>query len=98
MEEHNYLDDLDRNILRILSIYENLDPLELWYELGECDPPVERVTQEEVLNRLESLRVIGFIERIIRAGGQIHWALKERETEASSNGSSSSMSGSETKR
>ena len=86
MERLNNLDDIDRTIWRILSVYESLDLLQVWYELGECDPPVERITEEEVLGRLESLKEIGLVECVTRTGGEVHWALKKREPKGSSKG------------
>jgi hypothetical protein len=42
-------DAIDRIILGKLSLYENLAPLELWYEVGEHDVLKESVTEEEIL-------------------------------------------------
>jgi hypothetical protein len=53
MEWFDGLDSRDRDILHVLSLYEGLDWLQLWYELGESSNQVERVTQEEVLDRLD---------------------------------------------
>jgi len=75
MKGHNRLDPIDRNILRILSLYEDLDLLQLWYELGESDATGEVVTREEVLSRLKSLRSRGFVERVEEGEGGIRWAL-----------------------
>ncbi len=75
MEGHNPFDPLDRKILRILSLYKDLDLLQIWYELGESDGPVDRMTQEEVLSRLESLKSRGFVERFTEGEGGIRWAL-----------------------
>ena len=68
MNGPNSLDSVDQSILRILSVYEQLTPLQLWYELGENDAVKETVTEEEILNRLESLREKGFVERVTEAG------------------------------
>jgi len=76
MKTNDALDDIDRHILRILSIYEGLNPVELWYELGECDPPLERVTQQEVAGRLESLQEIGLVERVPKAGEDVQWVVR----------------------
>jgi len=81
MERLNNLDDIDRTIWRILSVYESLDLLQVWYELGECDPPVERITEEEVLSRLQSLEAMGLVQCITRTGGGVHWALKKKRTQ-----------------
>jgi len=62
------LDLTDRQMLRILSLYENLNPLELWYELGEMSHPAPRLTNEEIVTRLESLRSQGVVEKIPGSG------------------------------
>lgn len=67
MERKNRLDSIDRNILRILSLYEHLNLLQLWYEFGEDDALKERITKEEISNRLEYLRAKGFVERVMDA-------------------------------
>jgi hypothetical protein len=74
----NRLDPIDRLILRILSQYDYLDLLQLWYELGECDGSVEHMSQEEVLSSLESLRSRGFVEAVAKGEGNIRWALTSR--------------------
>lgn len=75
MKGQNRLDPIDRSILRILSLYEDLDLLQLWYELGEFDATGEVVTREEVLIRLKFLRSRGFVERVEEGEGRIRWAL-----------------------
>jgi len=50
------LDSIERDILRVLSLYEHLTPLQLWYELGEDDTTVETMTEQEILRTLESLK------------------------------------------
>ena len=75
MEEHGSLDTFDRSILQILSLYENLNLLELWFEIGEAGT-LERVSKEEVLSRLQSLMVKGFVERVTLGNGNIRWAFK----------------------
>jgi len=64
VEGRNSLDQIDRSILRILSYYEKLTALQLWYELGEDDTVKKRLTEEEILGRLESLTAGGFLERL----------------------------------
>lgn len=59
------LDITDREILRVLSLYEGLDTLQLWYELGESDGRVDRITREEISERLESLGSRGFVGKVI---------------------------------
>jgi DNA-binding Lrp family transcriptional regulator len=68
MKTDSNLDPIDESILRILSTYDEMTPLELWYELGEADALKERVTEAEVGARLESLRKKGFVERVKEAG------------------------------
>ncbi|NIS69202.1 MAG: hypothetical protein GTO12_09700 [Proteobacteria bacterium] len=68
MEAPKSLDAIDQTILRILSAYEQLTPLELWFELGENDTVKERATEGEILSRLESLTARGFVERLTSAG------------------------------
>lgn len=75
MEEHESLDTFDRSILQILSLYEHLNLLELWFEIGEAGTP-EPVSKEEILNRLQSLMAIGFVERVTLGNGDIRWAFK----------------------
>ena len=75
MEGHNNLDPIDRLILRILSQYDDLDLLQLWYELGECNGSVEHMTQEEVLSSLESLRSRGFVQPVGKSEGQTRWTV-----------------------
>lgn len=67
MKRKNKLDTIDRNILRILSLYEHLNLLQLWYECGEDDALKGRTTKEEISERLEYLSVKGLVERIMGA-------------------------------
>jgi hypothetical protein len=71
------MDEIDRIILRKLSLYESLAPLELWYEIGEDHVLEEAVTREEISSRLESLRAQGLVGRLTKAEGSIRWALKK---------------------
>jgi DNA-binding Lrp family transcriptional regulator len=73
------MDAIDRMILRKLAIYESLDLLELWYEIGEDDMLKESVTKEEISNRLESLKAQGLVEHVTEAEGHIRWALERGE-------------------
>lgn len=68
MEWIDGLDTTDREILRVLSLYAGLDALQLWYELGESDGRVDRITREEILERLEVLGSKGFVEKVIEPG------------------------------
>jgi hypothetical protein len=78
MEGRTSFHSIDQTILRILSLYERLNLLDLWYEIGEDDRQKERVTKEEVLSRLEALTAQGFVERFTVEEGDIRWALKSR--------------------
>jgi hypothetical protein len=69
MQTANSLDLLDQSLLRILSAYDELTPLELWYELGEDDAAKETVSEKEVGRKLESLGARGYVERVVREGG-----------------------------
>lgn len=68
MEKRNTVDEMDRTILQTLFSYERLTPVQLWYELGEDDAVKEKLTEEEVFNRLESLMQRGLVEKAIRPG------------------------------
>ncbi len=61
------LDIIDDTILRILSLYDRLTPLQVWYELGEDDVVGEKPTEAEVLDRLEALKEKGFLEIVTKA-------------------------------
>jgi excisionase family DNA binding protein len=53
--ENEVADAIDQDILRILSRYEHLAALQVWYELGEEQVIKGGVTEEEITNRLEHL-------------------------------------------
>ena len=74
MEIPSHLDRTDQTILRLLFRYESLNSLEVWYELGECDPPLERLSRAEVLGRLESLQESGLVQNHME-GTQAQWCL-----------------------
>jgi len=78
MEARGSLDTFDRSILQILSLYEHLSFLELWFEIGEAGT-LEPVTKEEVLSRLDSLMAQGFVERVTLGNGNIRWVFKKAE-------------------
>ena len=63
MQTHNSLDKFDQNLLRILSVYDQLTPLQLWFEIGEDDAVKETVSEEEIRKRLESLEGRGYVEK-----------------------------------
>lgn len=69
------MDAIDRGILNILSLYENLSFLELWFEIGETGG-LGPVTKGEVLSRLQSLMAQGFLEGITVENGDVRWKLK----------------------
>jgi len=78
MEKFNHLEAIDRKILEIISHYGNLNLLDLWYELGECDDLKEiPVTEEEVVNRLWFLQDQGVVECSKVSKEDIWWALKK---------------------
>jgi excisionase family DNA binding protein len=58
------LSSVDQNILRILSLYEHLTLLQLWYEMGEDDALGRRLTEKETERRLQVLTMRGFVENI----------------------------------
>jgi hypothetical protein len=68
VEKRNSADEMDRSILRVLSGYDGLTPLELWYELGEDSTVREMATEAEISHRLEALEKKGFVERVTRTG------------------------------
>ena len=78
MERQNSLEAIDQSILRILAMYESLDVVELWYEIGEDDISRKDVTQEEVLSRLEFLDREGFVKCVDEPRGHTKWALDRR--------------------
>jgi len=75
MERLERLDTIDRSILQILSLYEHLNLLELWFEIGEAGT-LEAVSKQEVLSRLHSLLAREFVELINLGNGNIRWAFK----------------------
>ncbi len=77
MKEHENLDDLDQSILHILSLYENLNLLKLWYEIGELGT-FGPVRKEEILERLNSLMAKGFVKCIDLGNGEVRWSLLKK--------------------
>jgi hypothetical protein len=75
MEGRSPLDPIDRTILRVLSLYEDLDLLQLWYELGEWDKSVAHMTKEEIVERLKFLKSQGFVEPVKESESGTRWAL-----------------------
>jgi len=61
----------------------HLTPLQLWYEIGEDGGIKERLREEEILDKLESLRAKGFVERVTVAksssdAGLLHYRVKKK--------------------
>ena len=67
METPDSLDMIDQAFVRILSAFEQLTALDLWYELGEDDAVNEGMSEAEVGAGLESLRKRGFVEKVRKA-------------------------------
>jgi len=76
MGKHKSLDGVNRNILRVLSLYENSDTLRPRSELGEND-----LTREGLTKRLEPLIAQGFVKQIMEADGAMGWALKRAQVD-----------------
>ena len=68
------LDSIDQEILRVLSLYEQLSLSELWFEIGEARV-LGPMTKEQISGRLESLKDRGVVERISLGKENIRWAL-----------------------
>ena len=68
------LDVIDQEILRVLSLYEQLSLSELWFEIGEAGV-LGPMTKEQISSRLASLKGRGFVDRISLGEGNIRWAL-----------------------
>lgn len=66
--EREIVDAIDQNILRILSLYEHLTLLQLWYELGEDNAAKRSISEEGTRKRVESLVARGFVEKVRKAG------------------------------
>ncbi len=74
MDEYENLDDLDQSILKILSLYEHINLLKLWYEIGELGT-FGPVRKQEILDRLNSLMVKGFVKCIDLGNGEMRWVI-----------------------
>ena len=78
MKDKQKLDAIDQSILDIISLYESLEFLELWYEIGEDDVLKKQLTtREELSRRLEFLVSKGHVEPIMDAEESTLWALKK---------------------
>jgi hypothetical protein len=63
MMEAGQIRELDRNILDMLSHYENLSLQDIWYEPEENDDlNLQSIARAAVLSRLEFLSTIGFVK------------------------------------
>ncbi len=77
MKGNQSLEEVDRNILDIISHYGSLSLLELWDEIGEDDALKHQIlTKEEALKKLEFFMEQGFVERVMEEGSP-RWALKK---------------------
>ncbi len=78
MKDKQKLDAIDQSILDIISLYESLEFLELWYEIGEDDVLKKQLTtREELSRRLEFLVAKGHVEPSMDAEEGTLWALKK---------------------
>jgi len=75
MEKAKSLDAINREILRILSLYKQLSLSDLWFEIGEAGV-LKQIPKGQVSNRLESLMAQGVVERVPFEGGDARWAIK----------------------
>jgi len=80
MKNCQSLDNIDQSLLEILSFYEHLTVLELWWEMGEAGIASE-TSKEELLRRLETLETLGFVERFTTSKGEMCWAFVKKEKE-----------------
>ena len=76
-KKQNRFDKVDQNIVRVLALYESLRLLDLWYELGEDSAFNDRVSKEELSDRMEALAERGGVESVRSGEGEIRWALKD---------------------
>ena len=77
MKKYQNIDIIDQTILDILSHYEGITSLDLWYEIGEQDS-LERhsLTKMEILSRLEFLSKHGYVECITDSEDIERWIPK----------------------
>jgi hypothetical protein len=80
MKNHPSLDQVDQSLLEILSGYECLTVLQLWWEMGEAEAAA-KISKEEVLSRLETLETLGFVERLTTGKGWTRWAFVKEKGE-----------------
>ena len=87
VEGNEGLDAMDKSILRILALYEGLDIVELWYEIGEDDTSPEEITREEVLSRLEFLGGEGLVKCVKGPQNHPKWTIDRKGCWGKPNGS-----------
>ncbi len=78
MKGNQSLEEVDRNILDIISLYGSLEFIELWYEIGEDDAMKKyQMTKEELLLILEFLETQGYVKHIMISEESTLWAMKK---------------------
>lgn len=77
MKRYQSLDEVDRQILNIISHYGSLVIQDLWWEISRQNNLNEQIpTKEKAQTKLEFLEVQGFVKRI-EPEGILHWTLKQ---------------------
>lgn len=77
MKRYQSLEEVDRKILEIISHYENLAFVDLWYEIGEDDALKEQImTTDDALKKLGLLTAQGYVECIRDEDGMPLWIIK----------------------
>ena len=77
MKKYQNIDIIDQTILEILSHYEGITSLDLWYEIGEQDSlKMHSTTKMEILSKLEFLSKHGYVECIADSEDIERWILK----------------------
>lgn len=82
MEDQKSMKSLNENIIHILSLYKQLNPLQLWYELNDVNNGKDRVSVADIERTLEHLHKRGVVEKISLK--KDYWALKSSETQYTS--------------
>jgi len=77
MKRYQSLEEVDRQILDIISHYGSLVFQDLWWEIGKEDTLKEQMpTREKAQIKLEFLEAQGFVKRI-EPEGISHWTLRK---------------------
>ncbi len=77
MKKYRNIDIIDQTILDILSHYDGITSLDLWYKIGEQDSKEwHSVTKMEILRRLEFLSKHGYVECITGSEDIERWIPK----------------------